>query len=155
MGPGGFMGVVQTVMKREKVTDAAFGDEKFQHQNLNRIDEAVRDVAMAYGFAAVQEFKASMLFPTKEALAAHKKKHGNHHDLLNSFKKWVEEKSSALSFHYRSQLFTLFGPFRELYLSSITCADGIGDEAVWMVMLPLFAQPQKRNYWTVLTYSNF
>ena len=41
------MSVAQTVMKREKVTDDAFGDKKFQHQNLNRIDEAVRDVSMA------------------------------------------------------------------------------------------------------------
>ena len=35
------MCVAQTVMKREKVTDDAFGDKKFQHQNLNRLDEAV------------------------------------------------------------------------------------------------------------------
>ena len=26
--------------------------------------------------------------------------------------------------------------------------DGVAHEAVWMLMLPLFAQLQKRNYWT-------
>lgn len=76
------MSVAQTVMKREKVTDDAFGDKKFQHQNLNRIDEAVRDVSMAYGLAAVQSFKASELFPTQASLDAHGKTNGNHHDLL-------------------------------------------------------------------------
>ena len=28
------------------------------------------------------------------------------------------------------------------------CGDGVGREGVWMLMLPLFAQSQKRNYWT-------
>ena len=34
--------------------DDAFGNKKFQKQNLGRIDEAVRDIYMAYGLAAVQ-----------------------------------------------------------------------------------------------------
>ncbi len=58
-----FTNVVQNVMKRAKVTEAAFGDKKFQYQNLNHIDEAVRYVSMAYGLAAVQEFLASEMFP--------------------------------------------------------------------------------------------
>ena len=33
------MCVAETVMKREKVTDDAFGDKKFQHQNLNRMKQ--------------------------------------------------------------------------------------------------------------------
>lgn len=149
MGPGGFMCVVQHVMQRNKVTDDAFGDKKFQQQNLNRIDEAVMDVAMAYGLAAVQEFKASAHFHSDAALAAHQTVHGNHHELLlSSFKEWIEVQSSRLPFRYHSQLITLFGPMRELYLSSVKFADGVGREAVWMVMLPLFAQLQKRNYWT-------
>ena len=143
------MSVAQTVMKREKVTDDAFGDKKFQHQNLNRIDEAVRDVSMAYGLAAVQSFKASELFPTQASLDAHGKTNGNHHDLLlNSFNKWIECQSRKVEFRYHSQLFTLFGPLRELYLSCVKFGGGVAREAVWMLMLPLFAQLQKRNYCT-------
>lgn len=143
------MCVAQTVMNREKVTDDAFGDKKFQHQNLNRIDEAVRDVAMAYGIAAVQTFKESEFFPSQETLVSYEKVHGNHHELLlSSFKEWIEHKSTNVQFRYHSQIFTLFGPLRELYLSCIKCGDGVAREAVWMVMLPLFAQAQKRNYWT-------
>ena len=135
------MSVAQTVMKREKVTDDAFGDKKFQHQNLNRIDEAVRDVSMAYGLAAVQSFKASELFPTQASLDAHGKTNGNHHDLLlNSFNKWIECQSRKVQFRYHSQLFTLFGPLRELYLSCVKFGGGVAREAVWMLMLPLFAQ---------------
>ena len=123
--------VAQTVMKREKVTDDAFGDKKFQYQNLNRIDEAVRDVSMAYGLAAVNTFKESELFPSKASLAAYLKMHGNHHDLLlRCFKEWIEQQSTNVQFRYHSQLFTLFGPLRELYLSSVKFGDGIGREAV-------------------------
>ena len=149
MGPGGFMCVAQTVMKRKKVTDEAFGDKKFQHQNLNRIDEAVRDVSMAYGLAAVQTFKESELFPTQESLVAHEKVHGIHHDLLlNSFKEWIEQQSANVQFRYQGQLFTLFGPLRDLYLSCVKFGDGVAREAVWMVMLPLFAQAHELNFWT-------
>lgn len=42
----------------------------------------------------------------------------------------------------------LFGPLRELYLSSVKLGDGVKREAAWMIMLPLFAQLPKRNYWT-------
>ena len=143
------MHMAQHIMKRPKVTAAAFGDKKFQQQNLNRIDEAVRDVSMAYGLAAVQEFVVSDMFPSKKALDEHKKKTGSHHKLLlSSFKDWIEKSNKSLSFRYQSQLFTLFGPLREFYLTSVKFADGVGREAVWMLMLPLFAQLQKRNYWT-------
>ena len=149
MGPGGFMCVAQQVMQRNKVTDDAFGEKKFQQQNLNRIDEAVRDVAMAYGLAAVQEFKASAHFHSDVDVDAHHKENGNHQDLLlRSFKEWIKVQSSRLLFRYHSQLITLFGPLRDLYLPSVKFGDGVGGEAVWMVMLPLFAQLQKRNYWT-------
>ena len=93
MDQSGFMCVAQHVMKRVKVTD-----KKFQHQNLNRIDEAVRNVSMAYGLAAVQEFVTSESFPTtNETLDEHKQKHGNHHDLLLKLSKdWIERHSSTI-----------------------------------------------------------
>lgn len=149
MGPGSFMHMVQRVMKRPKLIDAAFGDKKFQHQNLNRIDEAARDGCMAYGLAAVQQFRNSDMFPSKEVLEQCEKEHGNHHDLLlSSFKKWIQKQNSMVAFQYHSQLFMMFGPLRELYLSSVKLGDGVKREAAWMIMLPLFAQLQKRNYWT-------
>lgn len=99
MGPGGFMHMVQRVMKRPKLIDAAFGNKKFQHQNLNRIDEAVRDGCMAYGLAAVQQFRNSDMFPSKEVLEQCEKEHGNHHDLLlSSFKKWIQKQKSMIAF---------------------------------------------------------
>ena len=141
IGPGGFICVAQTVINRVKVTDEAFGDKKFQHQNLNRITEAVRDVAMAYGIAAVQTFKESEFFPSHESVVCYEKAHRNHHELLpSSFNEWIELKSTNVQFHYHSQLFTLFGPRRELYLFCIKCGDGDAREAVWMMMLPFFVQ---------------
>ena len=148
MVPGRFMCVAHTVMNRNRVTDDTFGDKTFQQQNLNRIDEAVRDVSVAYGLAAVQEFKASTHFPSDESLAVLYKIHRNHQNLLDAFKEWNERQSTSITFRYQSQLFTLFGSLRELFLSSIKCGDGIGRGAAWMVMLPLFAKSQKRNYWT-------
>ena len=55
-GKGGFKKVVNVVMERHKLTDEAFKKRKFQEQNLNHIQEAVRDASCANGFAAVQEF---------------------------------------------------------------------------------------------------
>ena len=76
-----WVNLVLCVSKRVKVTDAAFGDKKFEYQNLNHIDET-RDVSIAYGLAAVQEFIASKSFSSEEILDAHKQKHGNRHNLL-------------------------------------------------------------------------
>ena len=104
---------------------------------------------MAYGLAAVQTFKESELFPTQESLDAHEKAHGNHRDLLlNAFKDWIECQSTNIQFWYHGQLFTPFGPLRELYLSCVKFGDGVAHEAVWIFMLPSFAQTKKRNYWT-------
>ncbi len=55
---GAFMYIVNKVMKRPKVTDEAFRARKFQQQNLSRIQEAVRDGALAIGLAAVQNFNS-------------------------------------------------------------------------------------------------
>lgn len=68
LGDGGFHYMIHTVMKRIKVTKEAFGKKKFQEQNLNRLNEAVRDGGFAYGLAAVQEFKNSNYFPEESEL---------------------------------------------------------------------------------------
>lgn len=142
MAPDGFH-------QRPKLIDSAFGEKKFQYQNLNRIDEGVRDGYMTYGLAAVQEFRNSEMFPSEEAFKQWEKENGNHHELLlSSFKTWIQQHSRRVPFYYHSQMFTLFGPFRELYLASVKLGHGMGREAVWMIMLPLFAQLQKRNYST-------
>ena len=68
MSPGGFMYIVREVLGRKKVTDDSFGQKKFQEQNLNRISEALRDVAFAFGMAAALEFRGSDSFPSQDLL---------------------------------------------------------------------------------------
>ena len=149
MGPGGFMCVLHHVIKRHNLNDAAFGDKKFQNQNLGKIDEAVRDICMAYGLAAVQLYKKSEFFPTESELTDHLNRFNNHNQLLlETFKRWLAKASESRKFAYQSQMITLFGLLRDLYKTSIREGDGVAREAVWMLMLPLFAQLQKRNYWT-------
>jgi hypothetical protein len=48
-GKSGFHKLVHSVMKRPKLTEEAFKKRKFQEQNLNHIQEAVRDASFAYG----------------------------------------------------------------------------------------------------------
>ena len=45
-------------------------------------------------------------------------------------------------------MFALSGSLLEFYQDAIRFNNGIAKEAVWMMLLPLFAQLQKRNYWT-------
>lgn len=143
------MCVLHHVIKRHKLNDAAFDDKKFQNQKLGMIDEAVRDICMAYGLAAVQLYKKSEFFPTESELTDHLNRFNNHNQLLlETFKRWLAKASESRKFAYQSQMITLFGPLRELYKTSIREGDGVAREAVWMLMLPLFAQLQKRNYWT-------
>ena len=65
-GKGGFLKIVNNVMKRYKLTKEVFKKRKFQDQSLSHIKESVRDASKAYGFAAVQEFKSSEEFPSEE-----------------------------------------------------------------------------------------
>ena len=99
---GVFLYVVNKVMKRPKVIDEAFRARKFQQQNLQRIQEAVRDGAMAIGLAAVQNFKISEDFPSKEDF------------LLKSFKQWLSKCAEQdQSFAYTMQVIDLFAPLLE------------------------------------------
>ena len=86
-GKGGFHKLVHSVMKRPKLTEEAFKKRKFQEQNLNHIQEAVRDASCSYGLAAVQEFMVSDEFPSDEDLTVALRKYGDHNSvMLNSFK---------------------------------------------------------------------
>ena len=49
MKPGGFMHILCNVISRTKINDDSFGQKKFQEQNLNRIEEAVRDMGISLG----------------------------------------------------------------------------------------------------------
>jgi len=63
MKPGGFMHILCNVISRTKINDDSFGQIKFQEQNLNRIEEAVRDMGVSFGMAAALEFQDSSYFP--------------------------------------------------------------------------------------------
>ena len=98
------MCVLHHVLQRHKVGDDAFGDKKFQKQNLERIDEAVRDICMGYGLAAVQLYKKSKFYPTDDELADHIQRFGKHnHLLLETYKLWLTDACEGQKFAYQSQ----------------------------------------------------
>jgi hypothetical protein len=146
---GVFHYLINKVMKRAKVTEEAFKSRKFQHQNLSRIQEAVRDGGIAMGLAAVQNFQKSEKFPTKEMLDEHSMLNGNHNKLLlDCFNDWLSTCAAKdKSFAYSIQLVILFAPLLEAL--DITVRNGLGTtrEAIWKLLLPIFAQLQFRNYW--------
>ncbi len=149
-GKGGFHHLVTKVLKRQKLTESAFRDKKFQEQNLAHIKEAVRDVSIAYGMAAVMLFKRSCYFPSKESLQKCLQKNGNHNEvLLHCFNNFLSERSAEdENFKYHSEMFTLFGPLLQLYNDATRFGQGLARETVWILLLPIFAQLQFRNYWT-------
>ena len=149
-GKGGFHKIVNNVMKRYKLTKEVFKKRKFQEQNLDHIKESVRDASKAYGCAAAQEFKASEEFPSEEELMAALRKHGNHNDvLLSKFKKSLRKSGeSNVSHRYHQQMFTLFGTLLDMSIISSKEGDGLLRETVWVLLLPVFAQLNSRNYWT-------
>ena len=149
MKPGGFMHILCNVISRTKINDDSFGQKKFQEQNLNRIEEAVRDMGISFGMAAVLEFRDSSSFPSQEELSRCKRETGSHSlVMLKKFKEWSDSSSEDVAFKYYAQMFTLFGPLQQMYLYSIRFGHGLGREASWMLMHPLFAQSNKRNYHT-------
>lgn len=150
MGNGGFHYLIHTVMKRPKLTQEAFGKKKFQEQNLSRIKEAVRDGGLAYGLAAIQEFKKSSYFPSESVLKASLRRTGSHNDvLLDAFKKWLQDGAAKdASFSYHAELITLYAPLLELYCSATKNGDGLSRETVWFILLPIFCQLRMKNYWT-------
>ena len=147
---GVFLYLVNNVMKRAKVTEEAFKSRKFQHQNLSRIQEAVRDGVMALGLAAMHNFKKYEKFPTKEKLDEHLASAGNHNELiLQCFKDWLSTSAAKdKSFAYSMQLVDFFAPLLEALDMAVRNGLGTTREALWKLLLPIFAQLQFRNYWT-------
>ena len=82
MKPGGFMHILCNVLSRTKVNDDSFGQKKFQEQNLNRIEEAVQDMGVSFGMAAVLEFRDSSSFPSQEELKQCRRETGSHSLIL-------------------------------------------------------------------------
>ncbi len=149
MTHGGFTHIVQDVLLRRKIVSESFGEKKFQQQNLNKIEEAVRDISFALEMAASIEFQNSPLFPEKAEIQKCKRATGNHNEiLLSNFKKWISSSKQDAYFQYYLQMFTLFGPLERMYLTAIKYGNSVAREAVWMIMYPLFAQSNKRNYAT-------
>lgn len=149
MAPGGLMHILREVLLRKKITPESFGKKKFQEQNLKRIEEAIRDTSAAFGIAASIEFRKSASFPNQDELKSCKRTTGNHNEILISkFKEWISSNKQDAYFQYYSQMFTLFGPLQQMYINAIKYGDGFAREAVLMIMHPLFAQSNKRNYYT-------
>lgn len=150
MGKGGFHYLTHTVMKRPKLTQEAFGKKKFQEQNLNRIKEAVRDGGVAYGLAAIHEFKKSNFFPSETVLKASLCRSGSHNEvLLDAFKKWLQHGTAEdEAFKYHAELITLYAPLLQLYCCATKHGDGLCRETVWLMLLPVFCQLGMKNYWT-------
>ena len=149
-GKGGFHEIVHTVMKRTKLTEEAFRKRKFQDQNLQHIQEAAKDCSLAYGYAAVHEFRSSVEFPSDGELQSALRKDGSHNKiLLFRFKNWLEDSGKCDKNHkYHQQLFTLFGPLLDLFITAGREGDGTLRETAWVLLLPIFAQLNFRNYWT-------
>ena len=131
MTPGGFMYVLQEVLSRQKITADSFGKKTFQDQNLSRIEEAVRDTALAFGMAAVFEFENSNSFPNIDELLKCARATGSHNAiLLEHFKKWLKSSYEDISFKYYSQMFTLFGPLQQTYIKAIQYGNDVAQEAL-------------------------
>ena len=137
-------------MQRPKLNEEAFKKKTFQEQNLQHIKEAVRYGSCAHGLAAVQEFHVSGKFPSDDDLKKSLRICGNHNNiLLEKFKDWLKQCGECDESHkYHHQLFTLFGPLQELLICAVKEGDGDLRETAWILLLPVFAQLEFRNYWT-------
>ena len=106
-------------------------------------------MGVSFGMAAMLEFQDSSSFPSFEELSRCKWETGAHKLVrLTKFKEWIISSSEDAAFKYYTQMFTLFGPLQQMYSHSIRFEHGLGREASWMLMHPLFAQSNKRNYHT-------
>ena len=127
-----------------KINKLSFGKNKFSEGNYKHIKEANRDVAYGYGVAAVLSFKESNFFPTAVDLALTSNKENL---LVDRFYAWASDCSAKdPAFKYRMESVLFFGPLREWFYSCIRLGNGRSREACCMLLLPMFAQLSKKNY---------
>ena len=104
MTPGGFIDFLQEILSRQKITAHSFGEKTFQEQNLSGMEEAARDITLAFGMAAVFEFQNSNSFPHTDDLLKCKRTTESHYAiLLEHFKKWIKSSWEDISFKYYLQ----------------------------------------------------
>ena len=130
--------------ERTKLSKLSYGKNKFNEGNYKHIKEANRDVAYGYGIAAALSFKESSFFPSAAEFALT----SNKEDLLvERFHAWVTE-SSRLdpTFKYRMETVLFFGPLRDWFYNCIRYGNGRSREACYMLLLPMFGQLSKKNY---------
>jgi hypothetical protein len=96
---------------------------------------------MSIGLTAVQNFKISEDFPSKEDFDEQLTLSGNHSDiLLKSFKQWLSKCAEQdQSFAYTMKMVDLFAPLLEGMNDVIRNGLGTTREAIWKILLPIFA----------------
>ena len=111
---------------------------------MKRNKEATHDVCVGYGIAAVLEFKASLFFPKLKEID---EVSDLSNLLLKRFKDFLYTNSQDdAAFSYRAEVITFWAPLQEWFYDCIASRNGIQREAVWMLLVPVFAQMHKRNY---------
>ena len=101
-------------------------------------------MAYSYSIAAVLSFKSSSLFPTPAELALTSDVESL---LVDRFYTWADLRSTNdPSFKYRLETVTFFAPLRDWFYSCIKNGNGKSLEACYMLLLPMFAQLSKKNY---------
>eukprot|EP00112_Aurelia_sp_Birch-Aquarium-sp1_P005270 Seg1598.4 transcript_id=Seg1598.4/GoldUCD/mRNA.D3Y31 product="Potassium channel AKT3" protein_id=Seg1598.4/GoldUCD/D3Y31 len=146
----GFHYILMNVLRRKRLSTEVFKERKFNDDNLTKIREAVKDVAMAYGIAAAIEFKNSPLFPTQSDLSRDMRENKSHTGvLLVRFRKWLDICSKEdKAFAHRASLFTFYGPLLEFYDAVTAVGDGYAREIVYQLVTPLYSQLSFPNYYT-------
>ena len=90
---------------------------------------------------AVEEFRKSSDFSCDDQLRINLQRFGDHNKvLLKKFKNWLSESANQ-------QLFMLFGPLLELFITARQNGDGHLGEIVWVILLPVFAHLGFKYYW--------
>ena len=127
-----------------------FKKKKFTEGNLDRIREAVRDGARAYGLAAVLESEESKIYPTEAEKSQCLRATGSHSKVfLRNFKLWLDHSiSTSTAFKYRSRMFLFYGPLLDLFDLSTKHCWGKARETSYSLQLPVYAQLHFRNNYT-------
>ena len=149
-GVGGPLYITRNVMKRPGLKEEVFKEKKYDHDNLRKIKEAVKDCARSYGLAAALEFGKSPFFPNPGSLRSCFRKNGKHNMVMYaSFRAFIEHASTEnASFKYRGRMFLHYGPLLELFDFATHYNAGLARETCYILQLPSYAHLNFRNYYT-------